>query len=773
MTSQFIEFDIDTKLVDLFINSQNGSFSTAVVELVSNCSDAEASEIDILITKTKLEIRDNGVGFQDKQQIMDCFKTLGKGKERHQDEQIGRFHVGRVQALSFGRTEWRSHSFSMLADYKNSDTGTGFELSENLDFVEGCTVTCNLYQPITEWQLQTLIDEISVAVKLMKATVTINGQKANIGEGTIEWTHSDEYCDIAVQDFKNDGIDLYSTGIYIKTIQNYVYGFSGIVNANKRLELNIARNQTNDNDPIFQHICAQLNAISEQKAKTERNPTQSAPLRAKQIVNQELTHEIFTKKFFVDARNRRHSMLDLLSYTLVGESMTSEKESVLAEAICESEKYLVLTHSTLKNFNAVDAPHLVRILNDSIEQSPNLTTRRLKAENLDDVRGQFNCDMNVIPTEKLTLKEKTILSALQEAHIAMQHDLRNHYKSAVWERVSSKIRRLRAGEADNAIAFTNTTTYDAYVQKHLKTIFNKRSNLEEAILTLAHEQAHVEDNHGHNHDFYELFHDAVFSLDINRLVEIAATTYAKMCDKNAIKLPPWLKDRSNLLTIEFHVQSKTPKDVIRVLSALDCRVLSSGSSKLVVQLPQERKIATQPQLNRLHTEITGIDEQVFLTGKSLNAKIKALTAKGKNWHEGAVFIADFKDQCATAFFGALGFDVSNVEPNTYFELACTKKIDRYDFASLICHSLENVIGYEMQVPTQMTTVGSAHHQIHYLRDHNGCTERYCVAEQGLNPSKRAIAIADQIKGIVSLCDDGLKSELTELLKNPNFIKSID
>ena len=50
------------------------------------------------------------------------------------------------------------------------------------------------------------------------------------------------------------GLNLYSKGILVKQLHQYTYGFSADVVTKKTLQLNMARNEINENDEVWQHV---------------------------------------------------------------------------------------------------------------------------------------------------------------------------------------------------------------------------------------------------------------------------------------------------------------------------------------------------------------------------------------------------------------------------------------------------------------------------------------------------------------------------------------
>ncbi|MCG3884538.1 hypothetical protein I3271_07535 [Photobacterium leiognathi] len=109
MTTETLSWTIDQEnVIKHLIESQNGTPSTAIKELIMNLFDKGSTKADITITSE---------GFTDRDDIEKHFRLLWK-KHEDGDAEFGRFRIGRGQIMALARTDCHSHEFRMLADYK-------------------------------------------------------------------------------------------------------------------------------------------------------------------------------------------------------------------------------------------------------------------------------------------------------------------------------------------------------------------------------------------------------------------------------------------------------------------------------------------------------------------------------------------------------------------------------------------------------------------------------------------------------------------------------
>lgn len=370
----FTEFDVNKKkVIELLVKSQNGSLAVALIELASNCQDAGSTRIDIVLTSKMFRITDNGKGFKDEDDIHLKFRTLGDGVDVENDTNIGRFHIGRSQIFSHAKCKWKSNGFEMHVDYKKR---MGFELLKGMEKVEGCIVEGEFYKELDNYELHNAIRQIESSVKMMRSQVFINGIHSNKEEP--KWTFEDDILKLHLAN-EGNGIDIYSNGVFIKTIPHHQYALSGTILTKRRISLNLARNQTNDHDPVWKHI--QLILRNESKLRTKKSritPTQKRQLAISAFRRGEpdilnIEHE----KIFRDICGKYICLSRILASgaALSGDSSSDISEPAIAEAATRLGSYIFLHPNTYNEWGVSTPQDLVRVIKESLILSRSAATK--------------------------------------------------------------------------------------------------------------------------------------------------------------------------------------------------------------------------------------------------------------------------------------------------------------------------------------------------------------------------------------------------------------
>ncbi|MFB1079544.1 ATP-binding protein, partial [Photobacterium damselae] len=233
----FHEFEVDKAIISDLIHAQNGTISTALRELVMNAIDAGSTCCDIKLNSTYFSIKDNGEGFKSKENIERVFKRFGE-PHKEGDAIFGRFRIGRGQIMSFGKIIWHSNTFKMHTDVRKF--GNGFNLIENQVDYSGCIISGKFYEPLGEWDLKNIKEEITNLVKYANLTITLNGIDITQTQCTT-WDIDDDDVKIKWSPNRRDGIRLYSLGVFVKELHRYRYGFDADIVTKRALKLNMAR----------------------------------------------------------------------------------------------------------------------------------------------------------------------------------------------------------------------------------------------------------------------------------------------------------------------------------------------------------------------------------------------------------------------------------------------------------------------------------------------------------------------------------------------------
>ncbi len=137
-SSEKRRFKMHPAMIYSSLHAQAGTLSKALTELICNSIDANASYVEIKLDNHTYEIIDDGRGFQSAKEIDEFFETFGQPHVEG-DATFGRFRIGRGQAFSYSKSQWRSGQFEMIVDVKNCGLDYDLVVHTNPVFA-GCSI---------------------------------------------------------------------------------------------------------------------------------------------------------------------------------------------------------------------------------------------------------------------------------------------------------------------------------------------------------------------------------------------------------------------------------------------------------------------------------------------------------------------------------------------------------------------------------------------------------------------------------------------------------
>lgn len=245
-TNNKIEFEMSRKLLQSVISKQTGSIVKAVKELIQNAWDAGATEIEVILTKKAVVVKDNGIGMS-KSDIDKYFKVFGDTLKANNSKDIGEFGMGRGQIMPFGRCLWNTRNSSLYVDIQKF---LGYREFERKQYIEGTVVICSLYKPLKWYSYDSYAYQLQKEILPGNTTITINGKRLG---GNHSYKRVDNFSTKDIDVFKSSYTSkyLYVQGLSIKefkSLTNYC------INIKKKVDLNFARNNILETDPINQDL---------------------------------------------------------------------------------------------------------------------------------------------------------------------------------------------------------------------------------------------------------------------------------------------------------------------------------------------------------------------------------------------------------------------------------------------------------------------------------------------------------------------------------------
>ncbi len=604
LDQEFHAFEVDAAIVSDLIYRQNGTISTAFRELVMNAFDANSETVDILIWREGFEVKDSGDGFEDEASIMRNFKRFGT-PHKEGDVPYGRFRIGRGQIMAFAKTTWYSKNFQMVTDVRSKDAGFVFH-KDALPY-EGCRVFGEFYEPLDSQNVRRATEDLTQLVRYSPWPVFINQVQVNTQDG-IKWDYEDDKIKIVFNPKGNYGIHLYSLGVLVKELQMHRYGISADVVTKSALQLNMARNEINEHDPLWLHVHKVLREELRKRQTGKNKVGESERLalidefRCEEIGFMEIVKLPLLK----DVRGKVTSF-----YTQITKhrpwTVSEDSQARIADMVSTQGNAFVIPRSELDIWRVRTIEQLIAVAQENFGRGDNGYVAALLRE------------VDVVPFEtiskgvndKYTLIAITDLSPIEKAQRnALQYTAANIGKRL--EKLHGEVigkRKVHIG-ISHAIAWTDSSTYIAFNRKSLTLFENGMPGLTLLAATLLHEFMHTDGSIGSNdHDmaFYEGFHDSILASSakhevLGNAVSSLRNQYKSELEKLNLPYPKWMEGHSGS-TITVSLLAKTPPPLLTwFLDLVDLPpVIGRGKIELNASIEKMRDF---PQ--KVHSRIDAI-----------------------------------------------------------------------------------------------------------------------------------------------------------------------
>lgn len=561
--TEFHAFEVDASIVNDLIYRQNGTISTALRELVMNAFDANTDKVEILIWSDGFDIKDNGQGFDDEESIMRNFKRFG-APHTEGDATYGRFRIGRGQVMAFAKTTWHSKCFQMITDIATKDAG--FTFVKDAPFYKGCHVHGKFYNPLSSYDLYQAIEDVTKLVRYSPWPVFINQIQVNV-DHNVPWNYEDEKVKITFNPKGQIGINLYSQGIFVKELQIYRFGIAADVVTKQALQLNMARNEINENDPLWRHVYDVLRETARKRLGKKNKLTEFERLS---LIDQfncgDLSFvDIFKLPLLKDVRGKVSSFQTQLGKKRPW-TVADDEQSSVADSISTFGNAFVLSRSELDTWLVDSLEELIEYSQINLGDISDGNQIRFYLRLLRGVQIEPFSNISNGIRNHYTLLLHGELSPIESAQRnALQYTLNNMCKRL--EKVHGEPlnkRKVHVGTS-HAMAWTDSSTYVAINRKTLSLFENSMQGLTQLAAILLHELTHREGSMGSNgHDmaFYESFHDSVICSSIqNEVLGNAISSlrnqYASELEKKNLPFPKWMSERAEN-TVEISLLGKKP-----------------------------------------------------------------------------------------------------------------------------------------------------------------------------------------------------------------------
>ena len=483
------------------ITKQAGTLDKAVLEGVMNLIEAKATKGEVTLNRTKLVIKDDGKGFETKDEVIAAFEVFGKSDERKaENKRFAKYQMGRGQLFAFGKTTYRTRTFEMTVDI-NSEMGLGYALKEGLPDLSGCTVTVQLYEALDPYDITRIGKEIGRNVKYVDIPIYFNGELSSTDPGTQKWTLETEDAYFKFNQ-SSHAIEIYNLGVYVR--HEYGGGMGGIVVSKQQLDLNFARNDVIRSCPVWKSISKQFKSKSKKTLLEKKSfkPEETVEVFAR-LENEEYTrYDVSSLKLFKTTNGKRLSPVELQNFDMIA---FDEAGEILADKAMQAYNVIVLDQDFMLGALGIFREDAIHKTLDSrlhllgVKLPKFVTTKELYK----DLDGEYH----IFKDNELNKVEKIALGVLRRWFSGPYPYAFNSARSRT---NGVKGRQILVGKSSSARAWTDGTRFIAIDRDVLKTLVHAAEGWAELLLLMAHEFAHTGSERTHDEDFHERYHELSF-----------------------------------------------------------------------------------------------------------------------------------------------------------------------------------------------------------------------------------------------------------------------
>ncbi len=525
-------FEISNNTIYHLIQAQAGTIGKALCELVQNAQDAGSDSIHFSVDINGFAVKDTGIGFKSKDEIVEYFGTLGfeHNSDLHTaDNRVGMFGIGRSQIFCFAPTTWITNGFQMVVDIKNK--GLSYAYSELSTSEQGCQISGQWYEPLSFADLKEVVRELEALVCYASINVYINERIIN--KQNVKWDlETDTVC---VRRKETGGLSVYNLGYLIRTYPAHQFG-SGIVVSKQRFMLNMARNDIlTAQCELWKEVRAFLKKDLDKRTQGKQKLTDDEKQFAiDRLVSGETGYRQYYDVNLLEDVTGRPQRLDRLH----GETITvhTTENQLLAERIHRDKVAFVMSSKMIELFGADNPQHLAEIL------SQILHLRKIRFIPLADLLPDEDSSFILLKDKELTKNQLVTLRALRVG-MGLLEQAANYAKHRTYYS-DTPARKLFIGDSNGqAAGWTNGSTYIAldkqFVDKHVRDGWRGFTAM---INVICHEACHdiqTDNSHVHSPEFYETFHDILceqHSPDYGTALRKIMAHFLKLAQKEGCKL---------------------------------------------------------------------------------------------------------------------------------------------------------------------------------------------------------------------------------------------
>jgi hypothetical protein len=263
-------FRLDAAALSTVIFRQAGTLERAIAEATQNAADAGATGVQVEVTDDQIVVRDDGVGFAERDDVIRGFEAFGRPHDGDEVKEFGRFRMGRGQLFAFGPNRWRSRAFQMTVDVRQGEALT-YTLEDNLPDRPGCEIVISRRADASRFRLPP--GKLRDVLKWVTLPVTLNDLSVTTDRGSVPWDV--DTADGLVRLTGGDTAAVYDRG-YLVSSDTVQVGLGRVLVSRRPLSLNFARNEVMPDCPVYLSLQAEAEPIALELMRRVASRTESA-----------------------------------------------------------------------------------------------------------------------------------------------------------------------------------------------------------------------------------------------------------------------------------------------------------------------------------------------------------------------------------------------------------------------------------------------------------------------------------------------------------------
>lgn len=549
------KFTVAPEIIYSLIKAQAGTLAKSVGECVMNSIDAGAGLIKVEVKQDFLTIRDDGRGFQSRQEIEQCFEVFGF-EHKPDDRTFGQFGIGRAQLWNYCSTVWTTNQFCMVVDIKNR--GLDYDLAEGLPRQAGLLIEGTLYQPLTASELVTFEREFRELVRYVEIPVWLNGKRVSHQAAREKWTS--ELPEAWFRIRESGELAVYNRGFFVRRYPSYQFGCGGIVvtKPGVKLALNMARNDILTSEcEVWKRLKPFLQQQGGQQAKKVRlTDARRGQLAHSFLAGSLAESEVKTAKLVQDILGKYHSLGDISPELLWGRQTvsTAGPGNALAEYVHRSKRAFILQSSTLDRFGSDSVGEFMERLKVGMSRihSWYKDARPVSCEDFREVCRGFSDLRLPVPPREWTREEAAAVAVLNRVSVRLFQGL----KEQLQEKAVS--RRIDLGASDVAGAWTDGSQRIMFDRKTIACARQGIGGWQFLLNMLLQEYLKADASGQQDEDFYRRYYEVMtqWSGQHLTLLETAYKWYVNDCRQKGIPVTVRALAGFDLLEGKFQAEAE-------------------------------------------------------------------------------------------------------------------------------------------------------------------------------------------------------------------------